>query len=235
MNRCAVVALLLSGCDGAFDLVHVTSRGVDAASDDGDVDAATAICLEDHFEAAIDPAIWAAYGAGSGVLVRTSNGVAEILVPAATTAAQQPYGGFTTAPRTYIGTAAQFELVQVPAGSAPSEVTVQFTIDPMNYYRISVQSSMLTFGKNVNGVPFAKSMTYSSAAHRFVRMRHDVPAGEIVFEVRGATGDFSEVGRTPATLSLGAAYFEVYAGSYNIAPAFIVRVDNALVLGDCPL
>jgi hypothetical protein len=234
MNRCALVALLLTACDGAFDLEHIPNRDVDAATSDGSPDAAAEVCLEDHFETTpIDAQIWATYGAGGGVTVRISNGHAEIVVPAATASAQHPYGGFTTAPRPYVGTAAQVEVIQAPPGGEASELTMQFTSDSSNFYRISVQSFQLTYGKTVNGTPNEASVSYSTTAHRFFQMRHDVTAGEIVFEARSATGAFVELGRTAADLPLTAAYFELYAGSFNVAPSFTASVDNALVLGDC--
>jgi len=45
----------------------------------------------------------------------------------------------------------------------------------------------------------------------------------------------AELGRKPATVSLSNAYVEVYAGSYDVADAFVGKFDNVLVLGDCPL
>jgi hypothetical protein len=110
---------------------------------------------------------------------------------------------------------------------------MQFTVDKTNFYRISVQSSRLTYGKVVAGTLTEDNVPYVSGVHRFVQMRHDAAADEMVFETRSATGAFVELARTPADLSLSAAYFELYAGSFDVAPQFTVRVDNALILGDC--
>ena len=55
----------------------------------------------------------------------------------------------------------------------------------------------------------------------------------MVYETRSADGDWTEVSRTLSDVSLASATYAIYAGSYNIAPAFDAIVDNALLLGSC--
>ncbi len=74
------------------------------------------------------------------------------------------------------------------------------------------------------------AIVYSATNHRVLRMRHDTATNEMVFEAASAATPFTELGRTPADVSLANAYFEIYAGSYDVAEAFVARVDN---VGTC--
>lgn len=226
-------------CDNAFDLVHVPSHD-GGALDDGDVlngdaigdDAAIGptVCVDDDFSGtSFDPVRWTTYGAAQGVNSSIVSGVAEISVPASTTSAQDPYGGFYTKRGSFVGTGSQAELVQVAQGVA-SDVSIQLTIDSGNLYNITVNGGVLKFGKVVGTTPMVTSIAYSATNHRVVRMRHDIASNEMVFEAASAATPFTELGRTPADVSLANAYFEIYAGSYDVAEAFVARIDN---VGTC--
>jgi hypothetical protein len=239
---CAASLLVaLGACDGAFDLVHVASPrdgsvDGDGSAIDGEVDAALPICLEDSFsDNVIDLALWEVFGGADGVVVKvTAGGVAEIILPATTTSAQDPYGGLTGAERRYSGTAAQVEIVQVPDRSAPTELAIQYSIDSANHYRMSVVAGTLSYGKSIAGVRTDTDVEFDFEHHRVLQMRHDTESSELVFEARGATGTFVELGRTAADVSLDMAYFEVYAGTFDIGSSAAVQFDNVRVIGACP-
>lgn len=228
----------LGACDGAFDLVpvpHLDGGPADVVAVDAMQDSGTQpVCLEDGFTgAALDPAKWNRYGTEAGVDSRVVTGLLEISVPAAITADQDPYGGIFTENRMRAGTASQVELVQVPAGPN-NDFVVQLTLDSTNLYHLTVNGGVLGFGKVSGGSASGGTVTFNPTDHRFVRMRHDIALGEMVFEA-GATGtSFTELGRTIANIPLASTYFEIYAGSFDQSPGFTVRADNVLLTGPCP-
>jgi hypothetical protein len=232
----ASFAVCVAGCDRAFDLVTVVARdGGDGAEDAEEADAqvvAQAMCLDDTFEGIAFGPPWTTYGAPAGVTVRVVSGGAEIEVPATVTPST-PYGGFSTPKRRFTGTAVEAEIVLRPPDTAPSELTMQLTIDATNHYRMTAQGGMLTYGVFDQGVPDEASIAYDTTAHRFVRMQHDKATNEMVFEAGSTSSLFVEIARVAATVPVEAAYFEIYAGSYSISPGFVGRVDNAKITGDC--
>lgn len=229
-----------SACDNAFDLVHVPSHdgGLMDSGDvldtgdatKGDAPIAPTVCVDDDFSGTtFDPTRWTTYGASHGVVTTVAGGVAQISVPASTTSAQDPYGGFYTQKGSFIGTGSQVELVQVMPGDT-SDVAIQLTVDSGNLYEMTVNGPDLTFGKLSAGTPSVTEVAYSATNHRVLRMRHDMQSNEMVFEAASLTTPFSELGRTPADVSLAIAYFEIYAGSFDVADAFVARFDN---VGTC--
>jgi hypothetical protein len=219
---CVVVA----GCDGAFDLAHVPS--VDAA-----IDAPLGTCVEDDFEAGIIDGQWFLTGVSAGVVVSVQSGHAVFSIPASTTDNQDPYGGLGTDTRDLTGAVAQVEILAVSSATDTSEVVMQFGVDSKNSYSMLVQRHRLITRKFVDNLQTNDTIPYDSVQHRFIRMRHDLVADAMVYEARSADGEWTEVSRTTANVALTSATLAIYAGSYNVAPAFDAIVDNALLLGPC--
>jgi hypothetical protein len=220
----AVVAL--SGCDGAFDLVRLPPY-------EAPPDAATT-CLEDGFDdPVLDLARWISYGEGKNIFTSVVDGTLHIDVPAATTTDVDPYGGIRIGSRDLTGLTVEAELVQPGPPDEPSEAVLQLKMDAANHFDFFVQRKVLVVRTLLGGMQSSLDTPYDPALHRVLRIRHELETDEIVFEARGLDTDWVEITRKPRTFSLASADFLVFAGTFDIAPAFTAVFDNVRVTGPC--
>jgi hypothetical protein len=222
----ALACVVVAGCDGAFDLARLPN--IDAA-----IDAPLGTCVEDDFESGAIDGRWFLTGTSAGVVISEQSGHAVFSIPASTTDTQDPYGGLGSDRRDLTGAVAQMEILAVSSATDPSEVVMQLQFDSRNSYSMLVQRHRLITRKYVDNLQTNDTVTYDSVQHQFIRMRHDLVAGAMVYEARSAEGEWTEVSRTMADVPLTSISFSVYAGSYNIAPAFDAIVDNVVLLGPC--
>jgi len=227
ISLAALACVVVAACDGAFDLAHVPS--VDAA-----LDAPLGPCVEDDFESgAFDPSRWLGTGTSPGVVVEVQAGHAVFAIPAATTSTQDPTGSLDSHKRDLTGAVAQVEILEVPSPTALSEIVEGLFVDSKNNYGMLVGRNRLVTRQFVAGQETNDSVAYDSVQHRFIRMRHDTEAGAMVYEARSADGPWTEVSRTQADVPLTNANLKLYAGSFDVAPAFNAVIDNVQLLGPC--
>jgi hypothetical protein len=143
------------------------------------------------------------------------------------------YRGIYSAAYNITGGYVYVQLAQAAVGGAYSMLTVGF--DANNYYRLWVSGTALQCEREIGGTksPIA-SITYNSAVHQFLQIRHDSTTGEVVCEAAannsGQPGSWSLVGRgawDSTAVPLTSTKFELKAGtSTAVASAGSALFDN---------
>ena len=100
------------------------------------------------------------------------------------------YNGIRTQPRDFAGGRAYVRLVRPP--DSTTAAYAMFTVgDADTHYRFWVQGTTLVCEEKINGIKTPTppcSVTYSSASHQFLRIRHDKATGQAIWETAPLSG-----------------------------------------------
>ncbi|MFP5262931.1 MAG: hypothetical protein ACLGJB_13580, partial [Blastocatellia bacterium] len=123
----------------------------------------------------------------------------------------------------FTGAYCYVQLIQPAASATGGDAMFTVGSDVDNYYRIYVESGSLRGQKKTGGLKTnVFTVAYNSTQHKYLRIRHDVPTGNVVFEaapdVGGAPGGwvqlYSEVWDT-SSIPLTNILFELKGGTYK--------------------
>ncbi|HEX8090042.1 MAG TPA: hypothetical protein VF762_14370, partial [Blastocatellia bacterium] len=123
----------------------------------------------------------------------------------------------------FTGAYCHVQLLQPPASTTGGDAMFTIGPDVDNYYRIYVESGSLRGQKKTSGLKTnIFTLTYNSTQHKYLRIRHHVPTGNVVFEAApdagGAPGSwvqlYSEVWDT-FSIPLTNILFELKGGTYK--------------------
>lgn len=128
------------------------------------------------------------------------------------------------------------ELVQGPAAATKADAMFTIGRDAHNYYRVYVEEGIFICQARIGGTKRNLfTAVYNSALHRYWRIRHDQPAGNVVFETAadnpGLAGSWTirySERWDGAAVPLNSVLFEIKGGTWQvetIAPGTVV-FDN---------
>jgi hypothetical protein len=148
--------------------------------------------------------------------------------------ANSHYNGLRSA-NTYnfAGAYSYVELVQAPVSTTKADAMFTIGRDADNYYRIYVEEGIFICQAKIGGAKRTLfSSAYSSAVHRYWRIRHDQATGNVVFETSGDLAGswlvrYSEQWNA-ASVPLTAVVFEIKAGTWqpeSVSPGTVI-FDN---------
>jgi len=147
----------------------------------------------------------------SGVTVQESNSRLEI-TPLSRVKNQNFNGYVSVSSFNLTNAQATTEAVQVPNGSSTLAIFA-LAIDSNNWYRITANSSTISFQQKINGSTSNVNATYNSTQHHYWRIRHDATNGQIVFETSADAATWT-ARRTVATqLAITALRVELSGGT----------------------
>ncbi len=208
--------------------------------------ASSGTLLADDFSGvAIDNTKWISNSLSSGY-VDTTVGISQANqqlvvgpLPQGPAASGSHYRGiYSVNAYNFTGAYAQVELVQPPAANTSADMMLTVGRDSSNYYRIYVEAGNLILQRRVGGAKATlRTAPYSAVNHRFVRIRHDVTAGNVVFETApgngGTPGTWSQVyseAWDASSIPLASILFELKAGTWTTEanPPGSVIFDNFL-------
>ena len=124
----------------------------------------------------------------------------------------------------FSGAYAYIEIVQTAASATAADTMLTLGKDGNNYYRIYVEAGNLICQKKLNGTKTdLLTLPYNAVNHRFLRIRHDLLSGNVIFETAsgsaGVPGTWvqrtSQLWNT-AALSLADITFELKAGTWQV-------------------
>ena len=147
------------------------------------------------------------------------------------------YNGIrSSATYNFTGAYSHVQLIQPPASTTAGDAMFTIGLDVDNFYRIYLEAGTLRGQKKTGGNKANLfSVTYNSTQHKYLRIRHDVPTANVIFEAAtdngGAPGTwvqlYSEVWDT-FSIPLTNVIFELKAGTYrpeSSAPGTVI-FDN---------
>jgi len=134
------------------------------------------------------------------------------------------YNGIrSSAAHDFTGAYCHVQLVQSPASTTAADAMFTIGFDVDNYYRIYVEAGTLRGQKKTGGIKASLfSVAYNSTQHKYLRMRHDVPTANVIFEAAPDNGGvpgswvqlYSEAWDT-FSIPLTSVIFEIKGGTYR--------------------
>jgi acid phosphatase len=204
------------------------------------------LLADDFSGAAIDSTKWISNSLFSGY-VDTSVGISQTNqqlvigpLPQGAAAGGSHYRGiYSVNTYNFTGAYAQVELVQPPSAGTSADMMMTAGRDSGNYYRINVEAGNLVLQSRVGGAKTTlRTLPYNASNHRFIRIRHDASAGNVIFEAApgsagtpGTWGQLYSEAWNAANIPLVGMLFELKAGTWTTeanAPGRVI-FDNFLV------
>jgi hypothetical protein len=147
------------------------------------------------------------------------------------------YNGIrSTNTHNFTGAYSYVELVQGPSASTKANATFTVGIDAHNYYRIYVEEGIFICQSRIGGNKLNLfTAGYSPVTHRYWRIRHDSPSGNVVFETASDNGGIpgtwtirSSASWNTSAVPVTGVRFELKAGTWQsepVAPGTVI-FDN---------
>ena len=135
----------------------------------------------------------------------------------------------------FTGAYCYVQIVTAPPGNTAADAMLTIGPDVNNYYRIYIESGNLIVQRKVAGAKAVLlSQPYDAAMDSYVRIRHDVATGSVLFEVAsdnaGVPGPWSRIYTEPwnSAIALTSVLLELKAGTWQAEanPAGTVVFDN---------
>lgn len=211
-----LLLVLLSGCDGIFDLTRVDPPGTaDAADDANAVDAYPYTCMTDDFSGTTISQYWENFEQLSTMKVSQNGELVIDLTLAANSSADGEAGVVT--PATYDMTNGRLtvELTQAVGGTQfHAECYLDLFLDYTHHYALETSSGLLQVA-SVLGDAHVKELSrdYDPQAHRFFRI--ESTDGVLSFQTSADGESFYTHKTLTSAFALDAIKFRLVAGTFN--------------------
>jgi hypothetical protein len=189
----------------------------------------TVLLADDFNDNIFNASVWSANNLFSGftdatVLLNERNQGFEIGALKQNTSGSHYNGIRSAASYNFTNAYAYVELAQAPVSATAGDAMLTIGRDASNYYRIYVEAGNLICQKNLGGAKAVLLTTpYDATNHRFLRLRHDAAAGNVIFETAPANAGqpgawTARAGTTwdTAAVPLSAVIFELKAGTWRV-------------------
>lgn len=226
-----LLLLLLSGCDGIFDLTRVDPPGtgsIDAGTDALAADAYPYACMSDDFGGTTISQYWLKFEQLSTLKVSQNNELVIDLTLAQSSSQNGEAGLVTPSTYDFRNGRVTVELEQAVGGTQfHAECYLNVFLDYTHHYAIDVSSGQLFVG-SVIGVDHNKELTrdYDPVAHRFLRI--ESTDGVLSFQTSADGIDFYTQHALTSAFDLSAIKFRLVAGTFDggeAAPG-MAKFDN---------
>lgn len=137
------------------------------------------------------------------------------LRPRAGVAGQHHLGFATTREIDWRGGVASIAVIQALDTTTEANLSLAILAQTPGWARVSVAAGNVYFQSESKGVITSSLVPFDPAAHKLLRMRHDVAADEIVWESSPDGATWSEQRRIARPFALTAMRAEIEAGSYR--------------------